>query len=426
MSAIWIRGGRLIDPVAGTDAIGDLFVFHGRLAHPPVRPPEGTVEIDAHGCMVAPALIDIHVHLREPGNEEAETISSGTRAAASGGFGTVVAMPNTQPPLDRPERIRQQIEKACEAGFAVVKSAACITRDRAGHEVAPLNELAAAGAAVFTDDGSTVTDYGVMREAMRRAAALGRPIMDHAQEQAAQLKGCMHEGAVSRRFGLPGIPSEAEVRVVERDIRLARETGCALHIQHLSTRGAARLVHLAREEGLPVTAEVTPHHLALCDEDLLAPDPNYKMNPPLRSRSDREALRQAVLDKTVTCLATDHAPHTEESKARGMLLGPFGVVGLETAVGVTYSLLVKEMGMGLIDWVRAWTTGPAAVLGLDPPTLKPGHSADLTIIDVNTPWVVQPERFVSKSRNTPFANHLLHGRALCTLHAGRVVWESRG
>jgi dihydroorotase len=263
----------------------------------------------------------------------------------------------------------------------------------------------------------------VMLAVMRRAAALDRGVMDHAQDHDAERRGVMHEGAASARLGLPGIPADAETRIVERDIRLAVEAGCRLHIQHITGRDALEAVRRARMAGASVTAEVTPHHLALCDEDIRAPDPNFKMNPPLRSAADREALGLGVADGTVTCLATDHAPHTSEAKGRGFLDAPFGVVGLETAVGVTYDHLVRSGRMSALEWVRRWTTGPAAVLGRPSPGLAPGGAANVAVIDIESEWTVDPATFQSRSRNTPFAGCRLRARPVLTLHEGRVVWE---
>jgi dihydroorotase len=416
-----IEGGRVVDPAAGTDALGELWIADGRIVAPGAFSRTAATALDASGRLVAPAFIDLHVHLREPGNDAAETIASGTRAAAAGGFQTVVAMPNTRPPLDDPARVRFQIETARAAGFAAVVPSACLTKGRRGTEVADLEALAAAGAGVFTDDGSTVMDDAVMREAMRRAAALGIVVMDHAQDHEAECRGVMHEGARSRRLGLPGIPSGAETRIVERDIRLARETGCRLHIQHISGREALAAVGRAAADGVQVTAEVTPHHLALCDDDIREPDPNFKMNPPLRSARDRAALEAAVADGRIACLATDHAPHTAEAKARGFLHAPFGVVGLETAVGVTWERLVRAGKMTVLEWVRRWTGGPAAVLRRPVPSLAAGAPANVVVIEVDTEWTVDPSAFFSRSRNTPFAGWTLHGRPVTTIYKGHVV-----
>ncbi len=416
-----LTGGRVVDPVTGSDTQGEVWVADGRIVAPGVFARDGAMVIDASGRLVAPAFIDLHVHLREPGNDAAETIASGTRAAAAGGFQTVVAMPNTTPPLDSPDLVRFQIDTARAAGYCGVVPSACLTKGRKGAEVADLAALADAGAGVFTDDGSTVMDDAVMREAMVRAAARGIAVMDHAQDHEAERRGVMHEGAGSRRLGLPGIPSGAETRIVERDIRLAAETGCRLHIQHISGRDALEAVRRAAAHGVPVTAEVTPHHLALCDEDIHEPDPNFKMNPPLRSAADRDALAAAIADGSITCLATDHAPHTAEAKARGFLQAPFGIIGLETAIGVTWDRLIRSGKMSVVEWIRRWTAGPAAVLHRPCPSLAAGSPANLVVLDVDREWTVDPTAFFSRSRNTPFEGWTLHARPAVTIHEGRIV-----
>jgi dihydroorotase len=373
---------------------------------------------------VAPGFIDAHVHLREPGGEAAETVATGSAAAARGGFTTVLAMPNTTPPLDRPDRVEtvRALGQAC--GLARVLVSGCITRGRAGAETADLAALAAAGAAAFTDDGSTVQDDAVMRAGMKAAAALGRPVMDHAQDRTVELQGgVMHEGRKSRACGLPGIPASAEAGTIRRDIELARETGCRVHIQHVTSRDGVELIGQAREAGLPVSGELTPHHLALPDEEVDPHDATFKMNPPLRSPEDREALIEACREQVLEVFATDHAPHPAEAKARGFLKAPFGIVGLETAVGITYTRLVETGLMPVQDWIRAWTQAPAALLGLPPPGLHPGSRADLVVLDVDTTWTVDPDAFASRARNTPFAGWKLRGRAVCTVLEGRVTWK---
>lgn len=425
------RDGRIhdvqwIDPGSGRQGAGTVWVRSGRISFqpPPKGAPPAGWTLDGRGKWLAPGLIDAHVHLREPGHEAAETIATGTRAAAAGGFTTVVCMPNTRPPIDTPGAVRYQIDRAREAGFCRVRPSACLTVGRAGEVPAPLEALAEAGAQVFTDDGCTVMSEAVLSAAMRRARALDRAVMDHAQDSFAEARGCMHEGRVSARFGVPGIPSAAEATIIDRDIRLVRETGCRLHIQHLSSREGADAVRRARAEGLPVTAELTPHHLALCDEDMPGPDPDWKMNPPLRGPADREALTQALVDGVITCLATDHAPHTTAAKARGLREAPFGVIGLETAVGVTYSHLVASGRMPFLAWLQAWTTGPAAMLGLPPPELSEDVPADLVLLDLDMKWTVRPEEFLSLSVNTPFKGQTLQGRAAATVLEGRLVFHT--
>ena len=414
---IWI-----VDPSTGREARGD-FCLHGGAVVPPssVRVPDERV-VSGDGLVLVPAFIDLHVHLREPGNEAAETVLSGARAAARGGFGTVLAMPNTQPPCDTPEEVRVLQRRADAAGLIRVLPSACVTRGRAGRELADLPALAAAGAAAYTDDGAVVADAHLLRRAMALARQAGRPILEHALDPLLAGDGVVHAGDRAALAGLPGIPSAAETAIVARDIGLAAETGCALHIQHVSARESIPLLREAAVRGLSVSAEATPHHLALSDADVDPDDARYKMNPPLRSPADRAALVQAVADGTIRVLATDHAPHTAADKARGFLRAPFGVVGLETAVGVTYTVLVASGRMSLLEWVRRWTTGPAAVLGLPPPALGEGAPATCAVLDLRTPWRVRSADFVSHSRNTPFEGMRAQGRALWTFCAGRRVW----
>jgi len=415
---------RLLDPTETEERIGSLGIVDGRIEaaeHPALRKAP-TWDLD--GRYVAPAFIDLHVHFREPGMEAAETIVTGVAAAAAGGFQAVVTMPNTVPAMDRPELITAQCRRAREAGRVQVWPCGCLTVGRMGTELAPYEELIRAGAVAFSDDGRTVADPRVMEAAMRKLAELDRPVLDHAQDPAAEHLGVLHDGAVARRLGLPGIPAEAELRVVERDIDIVQRTGCRLHIQHLSVGASVERVREAQRRGLPVTAEATPHHLALCEEDLPGADPNFKMNPPLRTRADRDALIAGVVDGTISCLATDHAPHTAESKASGFEAAPFGVVGLETAIAVTWEVLVATGRMSPLEWVRRWTVGPAAVLGRPAPSLRPGSPAHIVVVDSNANWTVDPERFRSRSRNTPFAGRRFRAWPVAVCLNG--VWVKGG
>ncbi|MBN1671416.1 MAG: dihydroorotase [Kiritimatiellae bacterium] len=421
----YIRGARVLDPHARRDETADLYINAGRIAPLPPAPPRGAGLIEADGLVAAPGFIDLHVHLREPGGERAETVETGTRAAARGGFTRVVAMPNTNPPLDSPDRIEWLLRTAAQHPQAAVLPAGCITRGRQGRALADLPALARAGCVAFTDDGATVPDPALMREAMRIAARLQLPVMDHALDARLAGDGVMHDGPRAARLGLPGIPANAEAAIVERDIRLAQETGARVHIQHVSAEEAVRHIRAARAAGLPVSGELTPHHLALTDAAVSPGDTNAKMNPPLRTQRDREALVAAVLDGTLDTFATDHAPHPAEEKGKGFAAAPFGVVGLETAIGVTYTELVHSRLMPLADWVIRWTTGPARVLGLPPPSLEPGQTADLVLLDLDSSWRVDPAVFLSKSRNTPFAGRRLVGRAVCTLRNGCLSWDGR-
>ena len=419
---IYIRGGRLVDPATGRDEVADLFIRDGRIIPRPAALPPDAACLDARGLVVVPGLIDLHVHLREPGGEEAETIETGARAAARGGFTTIVAMPNTLPPHTTPEIIRRVLQRGAEVGLARVLPSGCVTKGRKGVELADLAALAAAGATAFTDDGSVVASAALLEKALRKTKRLDKVLMEHAEDHALEKAGVMHAGEYSKRCHLPGVPSEAETKIVARDIALATATGAAVHIQHVSAAESVRLIRAARARGVRVTGELTPHHLALTDAEVRPDDANFKMNPPLRSAADRAALIEGLTDGTLTCFATDHAPHTAAAKARGFLHAPSGVVGLETAVGVTYTELVVGGRMDLLTWLRRWTTGPAEVLGLPPPSLAAGTIADLALLDLDTAWIVKPDEFVSKSRNTPFTGRRLTGRAAGTLLGGAVIW----
>jgi dihydroorotase len=414
-----------MDPAAGVDAAGDLWVRDGRIVARPAAVPPDAVVVNAAGLLVLPGLIDLHVHLREPGDEAAETVRSGSCAAARGGFTTVVAMPNTQPAADTPEAVRRLIERGAQAGWVDVLPAAAITRGRMGRALTDFRALRDGGAVAFTDDGSTVADDALMHRALREAGALGLPVLDHALHQGLAGSGVMREGPMSRRAGFPGIPPEAETAVVERDIRLARQTGAAVHIQHVSAAGSVALIRAARREGLAVSGEATPHHLTFTDADAAGGDPDFKMNPPLGTAEDRAALLAAVADGTLEALATDHAPHAAAAKARGFADAPFGVVGLETAVAATFTALVIAGHLNVPGWAARWTVGPARVLGRRPPDLRPGSRADLILLDPSAAFTVDPAAFVSRSRNTPFKGRSLTGMVLATFRGGRPTWLAR-
>lgn len=417
MTNLVLTNARAIDPAAGRDETADL-IIRGGIIQPRGADAAGLPRMDAAGLIAAPGLWDVHVHFRDPGNAFAETRRTGAEAAAAGGFTHVVTMPNTFPAGDSPAWLREQIADTLPV---TILPSACITRGRQGKEVADLEALAAAGASSFTDDGAMVADDRVMRAAMLRARALNKPVMDHAVVTGLAKNGVIRDCPLARRFGLPVFPPEAETEAVLRDIRLCRETGCATHIQHVSCAGSVAAIRAARAEGLPVTGEASPHHLALAAEDIPLDDGNYRMNPPLGTRDDVRAIRDGVLDGTLTIFATDHAPHASETKSKGFLKAPFGVIGLETAVGVTWKVMVDEEHMPLLDWVARWTVGPAALLGHAAPTLAPGTLADLVLIDPRTPWRVDPEKFKSLSRNTPFAGWLLPARPVLTICEGRTT-----
>ena len=425
-NSLYIRGGRIVDPAAGRDEIGDLYIHKGVIAPTPAKPPADAEIFEAKGLVVVPGFIDLHVHFREPGGEEAETIETASRAAARGGFVAAVAMPNTRPPLDTPERVAAC--KACgeRVGLIHVMPSASFSVGREGRELTRFAELVKAGAVALTDDGSTAQDESVMFEVMKQAARMGLLVMDHAEDAAVAKGGVMHAGAYSEKYGLPGIPSAAEVNIVRRDIGIAEKTGCAIHIQHVSAAESVKLIAAARKRGLQASGELTPHHLALTDADVDPANADFKMNPPLRSREDRAALIAGIVTGALQAFATDHAPHTKARKAEGFLKAPFGIVGLETAIGVTFTETVHRGLMDLPTWVRRWTVGPAAILSLPPPSLKQGAVANVTILDLQSEWVVRPEAFISKSQNTPFAGRRLVGRAVRTVYRGVTTLNQVG
>jgi len=414
-----IQNAQVVDPASCRNEVADLFIADGLLLPVPSTLPQGTRRMNAKGLVVTPGLLDLHVHFRDPGATTAETLVTGSRAAAAGGFTHVVTMPNTNPPCDRPKWVQRQLDPALAAH---VLPAACVTSGRHGRAVADLEALAAAGAMAFTDDGAMVADPSLMLDALRRAKKLDRVVMDHAVLPELAGTGVIRDCTAANRYHLPVFPPEAEIAAVEQDIRLCRETGARMHIQHVSCAASVTAIRAARRAGLPVSGEATPHHIAIAAEDIDADNGNLRMNPPLGSREDLRALREALLDGTLTTFATDHAPHTPDSKAHGFVHAPSGVIGLETAAAVSYSLMVGVEGMPLIDWVARWTTGPAAILGLPPPALTTGQPANLALFDIHRPWRIQPEHFQSLSRNCPFAGWTLHGHAMLTICAGRVTW----
>lgn len=423
MRTLWIRGGRVVDPASGLDEPADLLI-EGEWIVAVGRGlwPEGAQVLDATGLVVAPGLVDIHVHLREPGETHKEDIASGTRAAAGGGVTSVVCMANTTPPVDDPVVVDAIRWRTQANGLVRVYPVGAITKGLGGKELSPIAGLAAAGVVGLSDDGRSVPDAGVLRRAMRYSRMFDLPILEHCEDPSLSEGGVMHEGAVSARLGLRGIPRTAEEVVVARDLLLAEETGARLHIQHVSTAGSVRLIREAKARGVRVTAEVTPHHLTLTDESVEGFDPNFKVNPPLRSAEDIEALLEGLEDGTIDCIATDHAPHAPAEKLVPFDEAPFGVVGLETLLGVVLTRLVWQEGWPLARVLSLLTDRPARALGLPAGTLRVGAAADVVLIDPAREWRVDPDRFASKSKNTPFAGWTLRGKAVATLVGGRIVW----
>lgn len=415
--AVILRGGRVIDPLTGRAERADLAVVDGVIAE---RAPETSTVLDVADLIVCPGLMDIHVHLREPGQTDKETIATGVAAARAGGFTFIACMPNTRPALDDPRHVRFVLEQAEVADCCAVGPVAAITKNREGVELTDFEALREAGAVAFSDDGDGVEDDKVMRAAFERARDLDTVLIQHCEYKSVSAGGVMHLGEVSKRTGMPGLDPRSEEAMIERDIGLCKATGGRYHVAHISTAGAVELVRRAKSDGLPVTAEVCPHHLVLTDEACADGDPNTKMHPPLRTAFDVHACRVGLLDGTIDCIATDHAPHTFAEKAVGFRQAPPGIVGLETAIGVAAQAMIDS---GIAGWPHlvAWlSAGPAAVLGRRCEGLAIGKAADLTLIDPNARWIVEPERFLSKGRNTPFSGWKLTGRAVGTVRS-RVV-----
>ncbi|MEP6821753.1 MAG: dihydroorotase [Chthoniobacterales bacterium] len=420
-----IRHGRIIDPANQRDETGDLFIVDGRIADQSALGVDTSEieEIDATGLIVAPGLIDIHVHFREPGFGWKETIESGTRAAAAGGFTTVVCMPNTSPTADSPSTIGWIKDRAAEVACVKVLTTGAISKGLAGEELAPIGSLAQAGAVAITDDGHCIQNNELMRRAVEYARMVGVPVMDHCQDYNLVGNGVVHEGYWSTLLGLPGWPAAGEEAIVARNILLAELCDHHIHCQHISAAGSVRLLREARARGVKISGEVCPHHIALTDESVQNFDTNYKMNPPLRSEADVAALIEGIKDGTLDILASDHAPHSKFEKEVEFDQAPFGILGLETELGLFLDLLVhKTNAIGLARLIEMYTVNPARLLKLEAGTLGAGVSADVTLIDPDLEWTVDGAKSESLSCNTPFHGWKLKGRAARTIVRGRTVW----
>jgi dihydroorotase len=427
MPTLLVRGGRVVDPSQGIDRIDDLLVRDGHVVavgHAGTQP-VGRVDetIDATGLVVTPGLVDMHVHLREPGREEDETIETGTRAALAGGFTSVACIPNTEPPIDSQAAVEFIHQKAARADTCNVFVVACASRGREGKELAEIGQLVEAGAVAFSDDGAPVYDAELMRRVFEYCRMFDKPFLAHEEVLELTAGGVMHEGLVSLVLGLKGMPAAGEEVMIGRDIALAEVTGGRLHVMHVSTAGGVALIRAAKARGIRVTAEACPHHFTLTDESLRGFDSNFKMSPPLRTAADVEAIIEGLVDGAIDCIATDHAPHALEKKMLELDRAPFGILGLETAVGLAVTRLVEPGRIGWPRLVAAMSTLPAEILGINRGTLRPGAVADITLIDPARSWRVDARRFASKSINSPFHGWTLQGRAVATIVAGRVKYR---
>jgi dihydroorotase len=421
--SLLIKGGRVVDPAGGTDGVQDVWIVDGRIhkVGKGLKAPAGTETVDATGKVVCPGFIDMHVHLREPGFEYKETIASGTRAAAAGGFTAVACMANTFPVNDNRAVTDYILARAKVEGVVRVYPIGAVTRNLAGKQLAELAEQAEAGCVAFSDDGKCVMNAELYRRAMEYALPFGMPVISHAEDCHLGRDGAMHEGFVSTELGLSGQPAAAEEVMVARDIILAELTGAHLHVAHVSTAGAVRLVRDAKARGVRVTAEVTPHHLLLTDEMVRSYDAGCKMAPPLRGKRDVEACLEALVDGTIDCVATDHAPHALSEKEGEFAEAANGIVGLETAVPLLLDGLVRAGVLDLPTLVTRLSTGPARLLNLPGGSLAPGAAADITILDLERTWTVDPAAFHSRGRSTPFAGFTGVGAPWMTLVAGQKV-----
>jgi dihydroorotase len=424
---ILLKGGTLIDPVTGHDGVMDLHIADGVIQQRgPGLSVAGAQVVDCRGMVVAPGFIDMHVHLREPGYEHKETIQTGVAAAAAGGFTAVCCMPNTRPAIDDESVIRFIQAKARLAlnGLVDVYPVAAVTVGRKGEQLAPLAELARAGAVAFSDDGDPVQSAELVRRALEYAGMFGVPLIQHAQDLALTVHGAMNEGFAATELGLPGMPGIAEEIMVARDIRIAEFTGGRYHVAHISTAGALDVVRAAKARGLRVSCEAAPHHFTLTDDAVRAYDTNTKMNPPLRTAGDVEAIREGLRDGTIDAIATDHAPHSFDEKQVEFQAAPFGIVGLETALGLAVTELVRRNVLTLYQLVQKLSTGPRAILGLPPIRIVEGEEANLTVFDPSAGWIVDPSEFKSMSKNTPFAGRRLIGKPLGVINHRQVLWNA--
>lgn len=422
---MFIKGGRVIDPATNTDKILNLLIEDGIVKErfEEERAVEAEEIIDATGMYVMPGLIDLHVHLREPGFEHKETIETGSKAAAKGGFTSICCMPNTKPATDCSEVVEYIVNKAKEVSPINVLPVGAVTVGQAGSELTNIEEMKKAGICAISEDGKSVMNANLYRQAMREAARLGLPVLAHCEDITMVDGGVINAGAKATELGFKGISNSVEDVIVARDILIAKETGARLHLCHCSTADSVKMIKAAKEEGLPVTGEVCPHHFTLCEEDIDKDDSNYKMNPPIRSRADLEALIKGIGDDVFDAISTDHAPHHADEKAKGIKSAPFGIVGSETAVPLTITELVEKNVITPYQMAEKMSTNPAKILGIDKGSLADGKVADIVIIDPKAEYEIDVNDFVSKGKNTPFNGYKVKGRVVRTICGGKTVYK---
>lgn len=428
---LWIKNGHILDPAGNRDEIGDICVENGKIVESDrfshfAKNRAGSEEvtvIDASGKYVMPGFLDLHVHLREPGFEYKETIRTGTEAMAKGGFTAVCPMPNTQPVIDSPEMIRKILEIAKRDSKIHVYPVGAVTKGQLGKEKTDIARMVLAGAKAISEDGKSVMDAGIYREAMREAAKAGIPVLAHCEDKNMVGHGAMNAGKKAEELGIEGITNSVEDVIVARDILLAKETGARLHLCHCSTEDSVRMVREAREDGLAVSGEVCPHHFSLTEDDIPGDDANYKMNPPLRSKRDVETLKRGLAEGVMEAISTDHAPHGEEEKKKSMAQAPFGIVGSETAYALAVTHLVKEGYLTPMQLVERMSTGPCRILGVPGGSLADGMPADIVIADMESEYTIDKNTFVSKGKNTPFHGTKVYGRIYYTIVEGKIVYQ---
>lgn len=424
--SILIKNGRVLDPATATDQVADIYVEKDVIQKIGKGLKEKADQVlDAKGCYVMPGLIDLHVHLRDPGQEYKEDIQTGAQAAAKGGFTTIVAMPNTKPIIDNPDRVRYVHNKAASLAPICVLQTGAITKGQQNKELSDIEGMIAAGVPAISEDGKSVMDANLYREAMKIAVKNNIPVLAHCEDATMVNGGCMNADEKAEELGLPGITNSVEDVIVARDILLADETGVHLHLCHCSTKRSVELVRMAKSMGISVSAEVCPHHFTLTSEDIITDDPNYKMNPPLRTKEDMEALKAGLADGTMEVISTDHAPHSAEEKQGSIRKAPFGIVGLETCVPLTVTELVDKGLITPLQMAEKMSYNPAKILGIDKGTIQEGKKADITIIDPKATYTIDKNTFISKGKNMPFHGRKVKGKVMTTIFEGRIVYQNR-